>query len=445
APYLAPDGITNPDADGVLLDVFSLGTIAYLVFTGVPPARSADELIQKLLDGGGLDVVADLDGAPEAMVDLVYEATQGDVDLRTSTAAQFAKGVDRLLDELTRPDEPAERLDPLDAGQDELIGTPETPRRFRVLEKLGTGSTAQALLVEDQSTEPPRQAVLKVLLDPSRRDRLKAEAEVLQMVRDPRIAALVDGPLEVGGRTALLIEDAGRETLDELLRREGRLSIDLLERWGTDLLKILEALDLAGVNHRDIKPANLAPRELTAKRARHLTLFDFSLSRAPLEETRLGTPPYLDPFFHPVHRPRWDAAAERYAAAVTLYEMATGVLPTYGGDANPAVVEDEVTIDPGLFEPDIADELADFFATALARDPKKRHDSIDAMAREWAAIFARVPKAATEEAGEEPLALTERDRLADEATLDTPLHESGLTPRAVSTLTRLGIATVGDL
>lgn len=446
APFLAPDGLTNPDADGVLLDVFGLGALAYLVFTGRPPARSTDELLARLAADGGLFVTADLDGVPEAMEELVYEATQGDVDLRMRSAAEFSRGVEKLLDELTAPDDADERVDPLEAVTGSRLGTPEHPDRFVVVDRLGRGSTAQALLVDDHATTPPRRAVLKVALDESSRSRLVDEAEVLRRVRNQRIAALLDGPLDVGGRTCLLLEDAGREPLDELLRREGRLSIDLLERWGTDLMKILEALDDAGVNHRDIKPANLAHRELNQKtRAQHLALFDFSLSRAPLEETKVGTPPYLDPFFHPVHRPRWDAAAERYAAAVTLYEMATGALPTYGGEANPAVVADDITIDPELFDPAVADGLSAFFATALARDPKARHDGIDAMARAWAEVFASVPTAHEGESDAEPLAGAERDRLAQQVGLQTPIGDTGLTPRAVSALTRIGIATVGDL
>ena len=72
-----------------------------------------------------------------------------------------------------------------------------------------------------------------------------------------------------------------------------RLSLDLLERWGTDLLEALVALDRAGVDHRDIKPANLGVREGRSDRVKHLVLFDFSLSRAGAAAVTAGTPPTL--------------------------------------------------------------------------------------------------------------------------------------------------------
>jgi serine/threonine protein kinase len=279
--YLAPEGYTKPEADGVLLDVFGLGAIAYLVFTGDPPASSADELLSRLGSEGGLDVTAAMDGTPQAMRDLVYEATFADTDLRTESAAKFLAGLDKVIEELTAP-EPEREVDPVEAQPEDVLGTPEVPQRFRVLARLGRGSTAQALLVEDLAGPDGNHAVLKIALDEEKARRLHDEAEVLAEVRDPRVAAALDGPLRVGGRTTLLLEDAGRESLAELLRREGRLSIDLVERWGRDLLEIVQAMDLVGVNHRDIKPDNLAHREIGKQRQRHLTLFDFSLSRAPL-------------------------------------------------------------------------------------------------------------------------------------------------------------------
>lgn len=445
--YLAPEIRHNPAADAILADVFGLGAVAYLIFTGRPPAVTGEELNQRLSRDGGLDVRVDLDVAPQAMVDLVRDATAGDADLRTESVDRFVQGLERLVAEIKAGEEEAERVDPLDATAGALIGPADDPTRFKVIQQLGRGSTAVALLVED---ERHGQAVLKVALDEDEdgaRKRLLDEAEVLQLARDPRVVRLLDGPLTVGGRTALLLEDAGRETLASLIRREGRLSLDFLGRWGTDLLDILAALDLAGVNHRDIKPDNLAFRELGKSREVHLTLFDFSLSRAPLEETGVGTPPYLDPFFDKVHRPRYDAAAERYAAAVTLYEMATGQTPVYGsGKSHPSLIGDDVTIDPGVFEPGPArDGLIDFFRKALSRDVKQRHDSIESMRLEWRAVFEKVPPAAATSGSVNPVTGRELDEAADRATLDTPIASAGLTPRAVDALHRIDVRTVRDL
>ena len=442
APYIAPEAYTNPQASGVTLDVFGLGAIAYRVLTGQAPATGADDLLRALsAQGGGLDVAVGLDGAPEQMRELVREATWGDVELRTETAADFLAGLDAVEDALTTPEVEA-AVDPLEAVPGDVLD-----RRFTVVQRLGTGSTARALLVTDSNRpagHPP--VVLKVALEEAKADRLREEAEVLGEVRERRVVALLDGPLSVGGRTALVLEDAGRESLAELIRREGRLSIDLLERWGRDLLEVTAALDDVGVNHRDIKPDNLAYGELGTKHRRvHLRLFDFSLSRAPLDQIRAGTPPYLDPFFDPVLRPRWDAAAERYAVAVTLFEMATGTVPIYGGgESHPTQVEDEATVDAEMFDPAIADGLVAFFSRALRRAPRARFDTVADTAQAWAAVFAEVPQAAAE-ATADPLPGDDRDALAAVATLATSLKESGLTPRAVSALGKYDVTTVGEL
>ena len=63
-----------------------------------------------------------------------------------------------------------------------------------------------------------------------------------------------------------------------------------------------------------------------------------------------GTPPYLDPFLE--NRGRYDSAAERYAAAVVLFEMATGAPPVYGdGQSDPLVVDDEAAVAPEMAVP----------------------------------------------------------------------------------------------
>ena len=92
-------------------------------------------------------------------------------------------------------------------------------------------------------------------------------------------------------------------------------------------------------------------------------------------------------------RRQYDTAAERYGAAVVLFEMATGSTPCYGPDpnANPATVDDDVTLEPGMFESTIAPAMVEFFASALSRDAARRPDTAEDMLRAWRAVFTPRP------------------------------------------------------
>jgi len=110
---------------------------------------------------------------------------------------------------------------------------------------------------------------------------------------------------------ALLVDRAGEKTLAQRLREEGRLHLELLERFGEDLLQVVDWLEQQGVPHRDIKPDNLGVALTVRAEQLHLVLFDFSLAQTPAENIRAGTEPYLDPFLALRKPPRWDTDAER--------------------------------------------------------------------------------------------------------------------------------------
>ena len=343
------------------------------------PAADRTTLRERLNRDRGLDLAVDLPQVTPALRTLVLDATRPAVTERLPDVRAFLD----QLDEAEAAAAPGEDvIDPLEAAPGAVIDG-----RFRLQRRLGTGSTALGLLVNDLTiaeSGPDSVRVLKVALDAQAGGRLAEEAKVLAGLRHPRLVRLVEGPIDVGGRQALVLESAGDQTLGEVLRGRERLSLDLLERWGTDLLEALVALDRAGVDHRDIKPANLGVKEIREKhedRAKHLVLFDFSLSSAAGTAVTAGTPPYLDPFLDSPRRGRYDSAAERYSAAVVLFEMATGSVPRFGdGLSDPASVQDEAAVEPGMFDPAVADSLTGFFRIALARDARGtvRHGRRDA-------------------------------------------------------------------
>lgn len=424
--FEAPEGRWTPESvDRIGLDVFALGALAYYILSFQRPAASAATLRERLRNQNGLDLSLDMPEISPAIRTAVLSATKPSPSERFDGVGEF---LDALLATCGVGPEQVEESDPVDAAPGDVLAG----GRFTVVRRLGRGSTAIGLLVED-ADDGGAQRVLKVALDTKAAHRLRDEAAVLRTVSGPRLVKLIEGPIGVGERSALLLESAGEQTLNQLLRERKRLSLDLLERLGHDLLEALVQLDKAGVDHRDIKPGNLGVRN--ERSGKHLVLFDFSLSRAAASDLTAGTPPYMDPFLGG-SRSRFDSAAERYSAAVVLFEMATGHTPYYGDPlADPASVRDELTISRSEFDGAVADRLLKFFTAALARDAKARFDTAAEMLSHWRTAFPSEATTAPENA----------DELANAAKLDTVLESSGLSARAVSALEPLRVTTVGEL
>ncbi len=432
--YIAPEAGSAPDEDGPLLDVFSLGALAYRLLSGSPPAESASALRNVLSAGGGLNLAAAADGVSESLRTLVRSSTHPEVTHRLGSVSEFLEGLDAAEDELTRPSD-GSVANPDTAGPKDRL-----PKGFTVVRRLGTGSTAVAFLVNRDGEKRP--LVLKLALNAGLNDRLRAEAAVLDDLRFPGIVRRVE-VVEMYGRAGLVLEQAGDLTLAQRLRVDGRLPLDLLQRWGEDLLKAVAYLEEKGVPHRDLKPDNLGIARTGKDDALHLVLFDFSLSRAPLEAIHAGTRPYLEPFLAERKPRRWDLAAERWAAAVTLHEMATGSHPVWGdGRSDPAALACEATIDADHLEPSVKEPLGAFFEKAFRRSPRERFDNAQEMLWAWQRAFADAARPAVTTGHDE---IVDVGALVSAAKLESPLAEVGLSPNALSALDRAGITLVRDL
>ena len=209
--YMAPEAVTARGPAGEQLDVFSLGAIAYHLFSGHPPASSLFELTERLREEQGLRISSVLDGAGESLQLLVQYATHPEVTTRLESVREFLDELERLEDELTRPEE-GTRPDPLDARPGDELDHGLVMKR-----RLGKGATALALLVERDGQEH----VLKVALSPEHNDRLETEADVLRRLRHQYIVELHEVLTfkdHMGNdRVGLLMARAGDATLADRL------------------------------------------------------------------------------------------------------------------------------------------------------------------------------------------------------------------------------------
>jgi serine/threonine protein kinase len=346
----------------------------------------------------------------------------------------FLSRLGEVEEQLTRPE--IEVVSPLHATIDSNL-----ENGFKVLKKLGAGATAFPFLVERQG----QTSMLKVARSADFNARIEREFALLKSLEFPQIVSAM-GLHEFGELKGFTMESAGDETLARQLRHEGALDLTMLQQFGEDLLRAIQYLDRKGVAHRDIKPENIGVRIGRTKKRKELCLFDFSLAGSPPDNIRVGTPPYLDPFLCERKVKRWDTSSELFAAAMTLHEMATGVLPKWGdGRTELSLTKGEAKKVGELFPAGLRERFARFFQKALRRNYAERFDNPAEMLKDWTAIFETIdePTRATTVTSHEapgPAFL-----LPDKLTPDTQLVLLGLSTRLTNALDRLNVATVGEL
>lgn len=457
--YQAPELDQNPNATTASSDTFSLGALAYWLFTSSPPASNPSELAQKLQRDQYLDPTAVSDDLPESLINGIIEATR--LEHRIDSPLELFELIrddlfaeleaQRKAKQIERPESTALVLE-ADKG-DLLI------MRFEVLRVLGTGASARVLEVKDLHNNGNHYA-LKVARDEENDDRLLLEAAVLREIDDPRIVRLHE-ELNIQGRTCLLLSLAGDRSLQQLIAEEGTLDLDLASRYGEDLLRALEVLEeKEGAIHRDIKPANLGVGYRKKGLARHLTLFDFSLASAARDDLDVGTPPYRDPWLRSEGRGVWDHAADRWSAAITLHEMLTGVRPEFSPrGVSPLATHAKLEIMAERFDASNRDRLILFFEKALAREVGARFPTAEKMTRSWAACFDEVVRVAGLAAAAESSEPTEAEqRRGTRVTIGTVTAEQiaaiqpgteiralPLSSRALNALDRAGLHVAEEL
>lgn len=243
-------------------------------------------------------------------------------------------------------------------------------------------------LAHDQVLD--RQVAIKMLrvkeATPDTLVRFQKEARAIAKLNHGSIMTALDFGVTEGGEPYLVLDYLDGQTLDSVLRKCKRLSLDDAITVAIRVCEGLEYAHAAGIIHRDIKPSNiyLVDGEVHPESVR---ILDFGLARLTVDDLRqtasgtvMGSPIYMSP-----EQARGDEADERsdvYSLGCVLFQTLTGEPPIAGQTAvetlSRKLNEEPPKLFERVFDRKFPEKLEEIVARCLATDKVERYSNISA-------------------------------------------------------------------
>ncbi len=253
--------------------------------------------------------------------------------------------------------------------------------RYRLLRRIGRGSSATVFEAEDTTLE--RNVAVKVLnsqlsADPKFLERFAQEARSAAALNHSNVMAVHDwGEEEENGSKVPFIvsELLAGGSLRDMLDAGTVCSPSQVIAFGLDACRALHYAHSEGIVHRDITPANLMFDE-----AGTISVADFGLAQALADsgwtepgKTLVGTARYASP--EQAQGLRLTEVSDVYSLGLILVESLTGSVP-FSADTMLGTLTARVESDVPI--PDVSPALADVLRRMTQRDPAVRPSAHDA-------------------------------------------------------------------
>jgi eukaryotic-like serine/threonine-protein kinase len=282
-------------------------------------------------------------------------------------------------------------------GEDPRVGTTLGGRYF--LERL-CGEGAMGRVYEARHVDIGRRLAVKILHSSFRHseevvERFRREARAASKIGHPNIVDVTDSGMTSDGAFYFVMEYLDGVDLEQLIQRDGKLSVERALVIAAQLCRALQAAHASEIIHRDLKPANVM---LVNRKDDDdfVKVLDFGISRnMDLEESgddvpgrrpgltrpdvAVGTPVYMSP--EQAAGMRADALTDVYAVGGLLYEMLTATPPCTGDDVL-TVLNKKATEEPtpiGKLRPELPADVQKLVMRALSRAAKERQPSMAAL------------------------------------------------------------------
>lgn len=383
--YMAPEQIRGDAEQDHRVDLYSFGTVAYELLTGVLPhqgntvvALLASRLSEPPAPFGAYDLEPEVPAALEATL---FSCLAIDPSDRPGSALEVEEKLRQLEAQASAPI-------PTD-----LVG--QMAGNFRVMDRIGAGGMGSVYRAEHPVIGT--QVAIKVI-----RRELATSGEALdRFIREARAASAINSPhipryLDFGrlpdGRAFAAMDYLSGRSLAEHLETYGpmasELAVSIIERVAATISKAHEM----NILHRDIKPDNIFLEE-DEQGAQTPKVLDFGIAKlladGDAKQTRIGafvgSPAYCAPE-QAMGAAVLDAGADVYALGATLFEMLTGH-PPFEGEAED-VLRAKVHHEAHPIRddrPDIDDKLAAIVHKMIARDHTARYGTMDEVLKDLSA------------------------------------------------------------
>jgi eukaryotic-like serine/threonine-protein kinase len=214
-----------------------------------------------------------------------------------------------------------------------LIGT-FIDGKYEIIRRIGVGGMGEVFEAHNRLLSRPVAIKIVARTTPEAIERLRREARVIASIQHPNICDVYDVGNMPDGCPYLVLERLNGETLNDLLRRERRLSASRAIGIFEQILSGLQHAHAAGILHRDLKPANVFLVERVGLPPL-VKLLDFGfakeISGRAIKVTRpgntCGTPGYMSP--EQLEARELDYRSDIFSVGIMLFEALGGAHPFY--------------------------------------------------------------------------------------------------------------------
>jgi eukaryotic-like serine/threonine-protein kinase len=275
--------------------------------------------------------------------------------------------------------------------QDPLIGT-ILAGNYEILSVLGQGG--MGVVYKARHALMDRIVAIKMLqaqliTDSMSVKRFQHESKAASRINHPNVISVFDFGISPTGQPYIVMDFLAGTPLSDEIKKDGQIGVERTIKIMAQACDALEHAHRQGVIHRDLKPSNIVLINFDDDKD-FVKVVDFGVAKllTGTESQKLtqvgevcGSPVYMSP--EQCKGLDLDNRSDIYSMAIVVYEALTGRLPILGKTMVETMFEHVSSPPKSIAEarPDlyIPERLEAVIMKALSKDPKDRHQSMDAL------------------------------------------------------------------